>query len=96
MKNLIKFADFYKSASTFGTARVDDVESPNEEILNISTSDFLDKLYVSTPMEGFLEDKLRNDTLGKLIAVCGPSGSGKSSVSFKVKNNLKDENYFIV
>jgi hypothetical protein len=96
MENLKKFANFYRSASTFGPARVDDIENPNEEILNISTDEFLNEMYVEVPMEKFLEDKLINDTLGKLIAVCGPSGSGKSSVSFKVKNNLKDNQYLII
>jgi hypothetical protein len=96
MKNIIKFTNFYKDISTFGTSRIDDIESPNKEILNITTQEFLELLYINVPTEYLLKEKLKDDTLGKLIALCGPSGCGKSSVSLKVKHDISGLNYLVI
>ena len=83
------FIKFYKGISTYGPARAQNEFSRDSYNIRFSEKDFADYVYVAVPIENRLWDKVNELFLGQIITLCGPAGSGKSSVSIWLRGGSK-------
>lgn len=87
--NYLKFTEFYIDIAPFGTSRIEDEVFASKHMVSLSEDEFYEKLYVSVPLEKFALKTITSIIDGKLITLCGPYGSGKSTVTKKVARILK-------
>jgi hypothetical protein len=84
------FIKFYKGVSTYGPARAQSEFYRDSYTIPFDENDFANQVYVPVQMEQDLWKEVNELFLGKIITLCGPAGSGKSSVSIIVKRKLEE------
>ncbi|PYT01082.1 MAG: hypothetical protein DMF63_05315 [Acidobacteria bacterium] len=88
--NVSQFLKVYESISTWGPDRIQNEYFSSSYAIEFSDSVFFNSLYVSVPVEHKLIKMLSEPLPGSLLAFCGPAGSGKSTVSHRVKQRLEE------
>lgn len=88
-EKIANFVKFYKGISTYGPARAQNEAYRDSYNISFDENDFATQVYVPVPIEDTLWDEVDELFLGKIITLCGPAGSGKSSVSLMVKRRLE-------
>lgn len=91
MINYNKFLELYKKISAYGPSRLQEESMAEKFFIQFTERDFFEKLYITTELEDQLYSEVDSLNNGNIIALCGPAGSGKSTVSLKVKNDIESQ-----